>query len=268
VSEVVSKFETGTLESTVQLIEFSVKLPNIESSCFLIDALLIKLLKSQTLLDSIQGLYLWSHVKFIVEEEPNWKHLRKEVQKLCLNALDALSEFKSKYLEQYQKFIEQQEKLSWILLPTVADFITWYCNGDLKRTRSILEAARAISCCEFSLRILSRLHAEMVRLQQINTFEALWLFNEVKRCLSCDSVQLRPEVKASFEQLEAKAPACLRLLLSQPAGQNLRLVNKFFNSSLCIQQDRVVCCNSADVCSLTVDPDTALTTFSFPSLDT
>jgi hypothetical protein len=120
-------------------------------------------------------------------------------------------------------------------------------------------------------RILTRLQVEMHKFQQTNTFEAFRLFHEVKYYMNLDTYKsLHPKWKLAFEELKAKAPTCLRLLLWSEGDENqLQIVNKLFDSSLSVHQDRIVC-SSASLgkelhCSATVDPDTALTTFSFKS---
>jgi hypothetical protein len=81
------------------------------------------------------------------------------------------------------------------------------------------------------------------------------------------------KVNVSLEQLKAKAPTCLRLLLwPEKDKTQLRLVNKFFDSPLCIQKQRVVCCSARGedeelLCSASVDPVKVLTSFSFDSDD-
>jgi hypothetical protein len=108
----------------------------------------------------------------------------------------------------------------------------------------------------------------MLKFQQTNTFEAFCLFNLVKQCMEVDNYKsLQPHWKRSFEQLKAKAPACLRLLLWDQ--DQVQLVNKFFDSTLCIQHEKIICSSSSSekkiFCSTSVDRDTALTTFSFKS---
>jgi len=119
-------------------------------------------------------------------------------------------------------------------------------------------------------RILSQLHSEMIKFKQTNTFDALRLFGEVKRYMSLNSYDIQvPEVKASFEQLKAKAPSCLRLLMwPERDDTKMQLVNKFYGSPLCILQHRVLCSERSDdkdgehFCSATFDPDKVLTSFS------
>jgi hypothetical protein len=65
-----------------------------------------------------------------------------------------------------------------------------------------------------------------------------------------------------------ETPECVDLLLSD--SQKLRLINKLCKAPLCVRQGNVlVCCDSQHVgeqlFTVTVDPDTALTTFSFLS---
>lgn len=149
----------------------------------------------------------------------------------------------------------------------VAEFVVWYCKGDLKKILNIFEVTKAIGRAEVVQSILSQLHCELVRSQQTDTFEAFCLFNEVKRCLN--SVQ---DDKAPLEQLKGKAPVCLRLLLASDHSP-LRLVNKFFNAPLCVQHEKVLCCSrpvrdGEETCTAKVHPDTALTSFSFRPEDT
>jgi hypothetical protein len=74
---VVSKFESCTLESILLLIQYSLQLPYIENSCFFIDALMKKF-ETRKLLDSRQGMLLWSHAKFSKEEQSNWKDVSQK----------------------------------------------------------------------------------------------------------------------------------------------------------------------------------------------
>jgi len=141
----------------------------------------------------------------------------------------------------------------------------------LSRVHNLLWAARAINKFISIDRILTRLHLEMFKCQQMDTFEAFCLFNEVKQYMELDSCEdQEPELKAPLEQLKAKVPICLRLILWPKEDENqLRLVNKFFDSAVCIRQEKIVCSSSSLdkelFFSAAVDPDTALTTFSFYS---
>jgi hypothetical protein len=104
----------------------------------------------------------------------------------------------------------------------------------------------------------------MAKFQQLDTFEAFRLFNEVKFCTSFEMYKsLEPKLKEPYEQLKSKAPTCLRLLL-WPEGDPVQLVNKFFDLPLSIENNAIVCCNSKnEKGSTSVDRESALTTFSF-----
>jgi hypothetical protein len=154
----------------------------------------------------------------------------------------------------------------------MSEFVFWYCKKeDLTRVQNLLSAAREIDNFYASQRILTRLQIEMQKFKQINTFESFQLFNMVKLFMSSGYYKFqKPELKASYEELKAKAPACLRLLLWPEGEENqLQLVNKFFDSPLCNQQDKIVCSSSSLdkelLFTASVDRDTALTTFSFKS---
>jgi hypothetical protein len=82
VTEVVRKFETCTLEDTLLLVQYSLKLPRVASSCFLVHALL-GVLEANSVLDSIQGMLLWSHAKYTKEEDSKWLLVSTDAQKLC-----------------------------------------------------------------------------------------------------------------------------------------------------------------------------------------
>jgi len=279
VTAVLDKFKTFNFEETLLLIQYSTKLPFLENCCIMIDVLM-KMLEARKLLGSKQAFLLWSHAKFILEEQPNWKDMPKASQKLCADAVDKLTEYIEFFFKHYQKYVEEKnnQKLKKLhqrdrhLRSIVSEFVSWYYKKeDLSRVQNLLSAARATNCFIAIERILTRLQIEMDKFQQMNTFEAFCLFNMVKLYMALDRYKiLEQKLKASYEELKAKAPTCLRLLLWPDQEDNqLQLVNKFYDSSLCIQQDKIICSNSTLdkelLCSATIDPVTALTTFSFKS---
>jgi hypothetical protein len=279
VTAVVSKFETFTLENTLHLIQFSEELPLFENSCVFMDALM-KMLEARNLLCSEQGLQLWAHAKYTMEEEPGWMNVPKETQKLCTDVVEKLTKHKLTFFQHYQKYVEDQDKLKSLklhkrnqnLCSIVSEFVTWYYKQeDLTTVQNLLSAARATECFIAMERILTQLQIEMQKFQQMNTFEAFRLFNEVKKIMKrTDYDSLEPEAKASFEELKSKAPTCLRLLLWPDKEENqLQLVNKFYDSPLSFKQDQFICSNtSLDkelLCSASVNRKTSLTTFSFKS---
>jgi hypothetical protein len=100
------------------------------------------------------------------------------------------------------------------------------------KTRLESSADSALGCksdthfCTAIERILIQLHVEIFRSQQTHTFE-------VKHYMTLNLRDSDPKVNTSLEQLKAKAPSCLRLLLWPEKNENqLRLVNKFFDSAL------------------------------------
>jgi hypothetical protein len=124
-------------------------------------------------------------------------------------------------------------------------------------------------------RILSQLHSEMFKFKQLNTFDALRLFSELKKYMALNSYEIQaPQVKVAFEQLKGKAPSCLRLLLWPERDETeMQLVNKFYGSPLCVRQHKVLCSGSPrkggeNLCSATFDPDRVLASFSFPAGNT
>jgi hypothetical protein len=176
------------VDTTLLLIQFSMQLPRVENCCFLIDALL-KAMENRLILHSELAMQLFVHAKFVVEEAPSWTDVRTEVQKLCSNALDKLMKYRTRFLEHYQKYVEHEDKQKIKLLheqnfhfqSIVSDFVTFYYKrDDLTRVQTLLSAARATNFCTAIERILIQLHVEIFRSQQIQTFEAFRLFNEVK----------------------------------------------------------------------------------------
>jgi hypothetical protein len=283
VTAVVGKFKCSPLDQTLLLFKYSEKLPTLGHSCYLIDAMLkmyeSRMYVSLTCTDHY-ALHLYGHAKFVREEQANWKNVSNASQKLCTKVLDKLTNYKLKIFHLYQKHVEDHDKKNiqklhqrnLHLRSILSEFVSWYYKkDDLSRVQNLLSAARAINRFEAIERILTQLQIEMHKCQQTNTFEAFRLFHEVKYYMSLDRFQsLDPELKSSFEQLKAKAPTCLRLLLWSEGDENqLQIVNKFFDSSLSFHQDRIVCSSSSLdqelFCSAAFDPDKALTTFSFHS---
>ena len=281
---VVDKFETlFTLENTLLLIQYSEKLPFFVNSCFLINALM-KMLEARKMLSSEQGSQLWSHAKYTMEEQPNWKNVPKATQKLCTDIVDKLNMHKLQFFQHYLKYVEDQDmqkihkvhEKNWHLLSILSEFVTWYYKKDDSTTvQNILSAARATHNFRATQCILTQLQIEMQKFQQMNTFEAFRLYNEVKDYIEyIDLVNVQsyePEFEEAFEELRAKIPTCLRLLLWSDLGRGkklkLQLVNKFFNTPLRFQQDRFVCSDSSSdkeiFFTTYVDANTALTTFCF-----
>jgi hypothetical protein len=262
------------LENTQLLIQYSFKLPSILNNCFLIDAM-FKRFEDLELLDSKQGMLLWSHVKYTMEEQSHWKKVPIAAQKLCTDVLDKLANYKVNFFQHYQKYVEdERQKLINLhgyncqLFSILSEFVNWYYKKeDTRRVKNLLSVARGIGVKGTQL-ILTQLQVEMQKYQQMDTFEVFYLFNMVKLYMSLNN--LHPKLKSSFERLKAKAPACLRLLLWPEEEENqLRLVNKFFDAPICIQQEKIVCSSSSLnqelFFSAAVNPYTALTTFSFKS---
>lgn len=278
VTAVVQKCETGSLKNTLLLIQYSLILPTIANRCCLMEAL-FKALEVRKLLKSEQALHLYAHAKFLMEVNPSMKETFK---KFCTNVLDQLTKYTLQYFNQYKKYVEQEDKdqikklhtKNWCLCSIGPEFVSWYFKqDDLTTVQKLLSAAKAIGTFKTKVCILTQLQIEMEKCQQSNTFETLCLFNEVKFSMSLNSYKFqKPQLKAAFEELKAKAPACLRLLLWPERDEiQLKLVNKFFDEPVSIQKNLVVCCNSQNAdegSTMTIDPETALTTFSFKSGNT
>jgi hypothetical protein len=171
--------DISSLENCLLLIQYSLQLPKI-ANCSVLIYVLFKSLETKLLLDSENSMQLWTHAKFCVEEDPRWKDVRKDIQKAGQDALVKLTEHKVAYFRHYQRYVEEPDRqkinnlhqLNGHLQCMVSEFVSWYCNGDLKRVGNLFETARAIGCCEIAGRILSQLHEEMVDFQQMDTFEA------------------------------------------------------------------------------------------------
>jgi hypothetical protein len=273
---IVQEFSTGSLENTLLLIQYSIKLPYIENSCFLIDALL-KELEKRELLDSMQAMHLWAHAKRTKEEEPNWPFEAASVRKLCTDALEKLSLNKEKFFQYYQEYVGDSDKqkirdlhLSNLHLKSIVrDFVSFYYNGEVGRTQNLLAAANAITKYLTVGRILSQLHEEMAKSDQLKSFEAFRLFNEVKRFMSFISNfnSLRPDTKKPFEDLKEKAPAWVRQLLWPGGRLRFIITNKFTKNHLIASEDKVFKWTNGAECGwrVSVDPETSLLSFSLSS---
>jgi hypothetical protein len=97
------------LEHTLLLIQYSILLPRVDNRCHLVNALW-KALEAQKLDDSEQALHLYAHVKYIEEEEADWKQAGTDVKQLCIDALDNLSDLSLPLLQHYEKYVEDKDK--------------------------------------------------------------------------------------------------------------------------------------------------------------
>lgn len=163
---IVSEIYNGTLETTLQLIEYSDELPHIENKCFLIDALL-KQLEKRPVLDSAQAMHLWAYARYVKEEAPIWNEVEASAQELCTDVIKKLSRTKIKFHQTFQKKANNPNKQeivqflnssNWYLTSVVRDFVRFYYNGDENTTQNLLETAAAIKSFKVAGLMLSQLH--------------------------------------------------------------------------------------------------------------
>jgi hypothetical protein len=143
------------------------------------------------------------------------------------------------------------------------------------RAKLILAAFGTVSDDTTKEDMARDLHAVMTDMNQTKTFAEFCLFNAVKNIVlssygqSDHNLSLRHLLRQELKET-INAPECAHLLLSADTeNQRLRLINKKFGMPLCVDEEhRVSCCNTWDtydnmLCVVRVDPDTALTCFSY-----
>jgi hypothetical protein len=270
---IVQEFYTGTLENTLQLIQYSTNLPHIQNKCFMVDALL-KELEKRNLLDSIQAMHLWAHAKDAQDAFPNWPATEAIAKELCNSAIEIFSLNKKQLFRHYQKYVDDPDKKkihnlhqsNWHLESIVREFVSNYHYGEVERAKNLLAVVEAIIGFYYPLiLILSQLHEEMAIRHQGNSFEAFRIFNQVKRFIGV--IQPRfIRTSTEFANLKEKTPACVRQLLWPEGTAEFQVVNKFFNATLSVQENySVVCFDSSDkrsgqTWSIAVDDVTSLMT--------
>lgn len=137
IPEVVRKaFGGGSLQETLQLVQFSTRLPLVSSSCCVVAALLDQL-SARQLMRSEQALHLWAHAKYYADDAT--------CRVLQVNS-DALLEHYRRYVEHPDRSaIQRLHRANWHLQSIVTDFLAFYFNGELKRSQHLLAAAKAVS---------------------------------------------------------------------------------------------------------------------------
>jgi hypothetical protein len=239
---IVRDFSNGTLENTVLLVGFSRNLPQIPNYCLMTNAIL-KELEKYKVLELEQGMQLWAHAKYQIEEQPNWHTLNASDKKLCTDAIEKLSLNKEKFFRHFQRHIESSDKLkikdfylsNWHFDSIVREFVSFYFNSDVGRTQNLLAAAEAIPPAGPVVRALSQLHEEMARSGHLNSFEEFRLFNLVKRYLSVSvntSISVELKNRKAFAELKGKAPAWLQELLWPSGSSRFIISNKFTRKQL------------------------------------
>jgi hypothetical protein len=142
------------------------------------------------------------------------------------------------------------------------------------RAKLILAAFGTVSDDTTKEDMARDLRAEMTDTNQTMTFAEFCLFNAVKNIVlssygrSDHNLSLRQLLRQELKAINA--PECVHHLLSADTeNQRLRLISKEFGMPLCVDQEqRVSCCSTWDtydnmLCVVRVDPDTALTSFSY-----
>jgi hypothetical protein len=261
----------GTLESWLLLIQFSKNLTHPENQVVLMEAL-TKALVNRSLLDSEHALTLYVHVKDL---ERNWRlDQPTDFSKLYLSVLQKLEQHKDIILKRYQKYVDDKDKnkikhlheQNPHLLNVSKYFVEWYVYNrvmelKLNRLVNLLQAAKAIQCPQVVFRLLVDLD-DMVSFY--TDIGPLYIRNQIK---NFDSPGFQEKYASWLHETDEsdpfEAPKCFRQILDE---QPMRMVNKFFGSSLCVQQQQVICCNSLEaeqqgVFGASVDPNTALITF-------
>lgn len=185
------------------------------------------------MLDSEQAMHLWAKAKFL---QNSWfaRQTPPEDHQPFADALQQLTELRPRLFRHYQRLVESEDKnrlahahqKNLHLECIVSEFVAWYCaEGHLQRVNVLLDAARCITqySCRYSM--LSQLHVEMVRLHRTDTFEAVRLYNEFKRCaLTWENKRNRVD-RLMIILGELKAPDCVRQLLRLSDGQQVQKFN-------------------------------------------
>jgi len=126
---------------------------------------LLKALEENFLLNSMQAMLLWMHIK-VIKDDVLQRRLSASyipVLQQCNNALQKLLQrIKLRRFPHYQQLVERRDKQELKNLhykkpfwnSIVGEFVTWYYNGDPRRTRNLFEAARALNESDTDEKIL------------------------------------------------------------------------------------------------------------------
>lgn len=237
--KIAGRFATGSLENTLQLIEYSIKMSYIPNQCFVIDAL-FTVLKKRNLLDTEQAMHLWAHAKYTSEESTNFTSIETSTQELCTDAVKTLSPYNKTLYQFYQRYVEGPDKPKLRDLHTrnphlfaiVSDFVLFYYKGDGGRLQILLKAANTILYFLPVGRYYSQLHLEMYKWNLLNSFDAFTLYSHVKRQMSLSKYNsLQPSTKKPYEQLKNDASECVRQLL-WPKSNRFFIISRYNNKRL------------------------------------
>jgi hypothetical protein len=140
----------GTVEETLWLIKFSQKLPLISISCAII-CTLFKVLRAKNLLETIQAMHLWAHLRSLMKEK-NFSNVDRIDQMKCTSTCIELDKNKELYFKIYQEYVEHpfERKVEALydnnidLESIQSDFVNFYTTVImelLKKLVSILNKA-------------------------------------------------------------------------------------------------------------------------------
>jgi len=262
----------GTLEDTLLLILFSQELPKISNSLVVIQSL-FEVLKSKNLLETLHGLHIYASLKCIKEWD-EFSHVDRVVRERSSDTYEQLDKHKNDYFELYRNYVEDRDgkKIEALhndnchLDSIGAEFVHFYYNGVLEKARYLLSAASNIAFFGAAEQILAALSKLMTHFGQLATFAYFAIFCQVKDLMCRAKFSTLDEAeKEPFEELQAEAPCCLKLLLWPET--EFRLVNKCFEAPLISTGSKVTCLMAADqkeeqLWTAQVDTETCLVTFS------
>lgn len=191
---------------------------------------------------------LWAHAR-AVKGNPNFLNVDASVHEKFTTTCEQLGKNKDSYFDVYAGLVENSVEINQIktahqgnvqLQLIVSDFIYFYYDGNLKKAEYLLSVANNNPTLRFH--ILIAMYENMRHFDQLSTAEVFRIFTLVKHELSSNTTRALGKLcRQKLEELQAKAPACLQLLVEPNA--KFHLVNKFLNCPLyCTSsQDELFC---------------------------
>lgn len=229
-------YSVATLEKTLLLLDFAFLTPCMELVLELVLAATDELHK-QRLLRSEQAMHIWA-VAHSVRSDPGLPQHRHPLHFEV--AYHTLSEHHEAYVQIfYRSYVDspddtlfgQMHRRNPVLCALILQFATFYFDGSLERTRRLLSAARELEFHEPVGFLLSKLHEQMAKRMQQDTFEAFQIFVLVKQHVESEDFESQnAQTKALFQNLLLEAPQCVQLFLGFGP---IQLINRFTATPLC-----------------------------------
>jgi hypothetical protein len=247
--EIILKYYTPPIPRKVaNLIEIFKGLPYNDNDCVAIDILYHELSKHNQE-ETFEAFALLMYTKFVMFEAGGYEQVDEENKQKCSYVLEALSEFKDKYINKYAKLIGRKEWSTlryWhttydismrTLLPEV---IEKFYTGNKDNISYVTELTANLPYLEDDCVIHEKLFSTVLEFRQENTFEALEELASLRASFQyAKDNEMTQKYLNKCKRVKEQAPEWIRHLLWSDT-RSCKITNRKFKDESLVVSDNTI----------------------------